>query len=403
MAHLELEPLRHMGLLTAGPVPLAGDGPMRRVAHGDLVVETRPLALGGSLVAAWRSLALRSVQPNPFLSPDAALLAAQHLPEASGHVLKLVYNVAAQPERLIGLWICRPRRRGLGPGLVRGLSHPFMSDGAPLLDRQLAVEAASALLQDLANDDPGAAGVVFPLIALDDPAALALKQAARLAGRPVALIEAHQRAALMRGDAPAGGTTGREIARLKRRLAERGPVAHLVARDAAAVRDAFERFLALEASGWKAARGTAILCETRQASFWRTFARVLARQGQMEVHELQLADVTIASQVVLRDRDRAFAMKTTYDEALARLAPGVTLSDLVGRAVLADKGLALIDSCAVPGHAMIERVWLGRLAVGDLAIGLGGDFETALRRDEARRHVRAAVKRIWRRLRGYTR
>lgn len=403
MAHLELEPLRHMGLLTAGPRALAADGPTRRVAHGDLVVETRPLALGGALTSAWRDLARRSVQPNPFLSPEASLLAAQHLPEAAGHVLKLVYNFTSHPERLIGLWICRPRRRGLGPTLVRGLAHPFMPDGAPLLDAQLAVEAASALLQDLATDDGSASGVIFPLIALDDPAALALRRAAALAGHPVALIEPHLRAALTPADAPASGAAGREIARLRRRLAEIAPLAHVVARDGVAVRDALERFLALEASGWKAQRGTAILCETRQASFWRTLARMLARSRQIEIHELRLGDATVASLVVLREGDRAFAVKTAYDETLSRLGPGVVLIDLAGRAALADDGLALIDSCAIPGHAMMERVWPGRLPVADLAIGFGTGFETAVSREEARRRARAAVKRIWRRLRGHAR
>jgi hypothetical protein len=63
----------------------------------------------------------------------------------------------------------------------------------------------------------------------------------------------------------------------------------------------------------------------------------------------------------------------------------------------------VIDSCAIPGHAMMERVWPGRLAVGDLAIGFGADFAKAVAREEARRRARAAVKRIWRRLRGQTR
>jgi hypothetical protein len=88
----------------------------------------------------------------------------------------------------------------------------------------------------------------------------------------------------------------------------------------------------------------------------------------VEVHELALDDAPIASAIVLRSGARAFYWKTAYDERFAEFSPGVQLTLALSRALAAAPGLALIDSCALENHPMIDRIWPGRLALVDVAV-----------------------------------
>ena len=57
-----------------------------------------------------------------------------------------------------------------------------------------------------------------------------------------------------------------------------------------------------------------------------------------------------------------------------------------------DGRMLLTDSCAVPHHPMIDRLWRDRLAMQDVAIALAPDRDRAFR-------FAVAGERLWRRLR----
>ncbi|MBS0529363.1 MAG: GNAT family N-acetyltransferase, partial [Proteobacteria bacterium] len=54
----------------------------------------------------------------------------------------------------------------------------------------------------------------------------------------------------------------------------------------------------------------------------------------------------------------------------AKFSPGVQLTLDLTRHLCADPAIALVDSTASPGHPMIEPIWRGRLAIGDVLIPL---------------------------------
>jgi CelD/BcsL family acetyltransferase involved in cellulose biosynthesis len=84
--------------------------------------------------------------------------------------------------------------------------------------------------------------------------------------------------------------------------------------------------LALEESGWKGARRTALLSDGSRAAFARTMTRRLARESKCRIDALMLDDRPIAMAIVLRSRDRAFFWKIAYDEAYAAQSPGAQLA-----------------------------------------------------------------------------
>ena len=118
----------------------------------------------------------------------------------------------------------------------------------------------------------------------------------------------------------------KELRRQRNRLAEHGAVRFEVARTPAEVAPALETFLALEASGWKAKRGTALSQDAGDAAFVRRATPALAENGQCEIVTLRAGDTPVASAIVLRHQDRAFYFKLGVDERFAKFSPGVQLT-----------------------------------------------------------------------------
>src|SRR5207237_2342580 len=141
-----------------------------------------------------------------------------------------------------------------------------------------------------------------------------------------------------------------------------------VARTPTEVTAALELFLALEASGWKGRRGTALSQDAGDAAFIRRAAVALAERGQCEIVTLRAGTTAIAAGIVPRHRDRAFYFKIGVDEAFAKLSPGVQLTLDLTRHLCADPSIRSADSTASSGHPMIDPIWRGRLTIGDVLI-----------------------------------
>jgi hypothetical protein len=124
----------------------------------------------------------------------------------------------------------------------------------------------------------------------------------------------------------------------------------------------------------------------------------LAHEGKAEIMRLMLAGRAIAALIVLRSGDTAWCWKIAYDEQHARASPGVQLMLQATKALLAETGLAYVDSCAAPDHPMIDHIWRERLPLADLLVQPGpyGGAAFALTRalEGARTGAIAAAKRV---------
>jgi Acetyltransferase (GNAT) domain len=79
---------------------------------------------------------------------------------------------------------------------------------------------------------------------------------------------------------------------------------------------------------------------------------------------------TVAAGIVLRHQDRAFFFKIGVDERFAKFSPGVQLTVELTRHLCSDPTIASADSMAAPDHPMINPIWRGRFAIGDVLIPL---------------------------------
>ncbi len=358
---------------------------------------------------AWLDLMARALEPQVFFDPDFVLPAARHLSRRGRPGFVLVWSDAARRE-LIGVCpLVDP------PDPIRALASVWRHDLAtlaiPLLDATRAEAALRALLAWAERGLPRSRGLVVSSLPADGPTARTLRAAAG-PQRAIAVLDRWDRAVLRRVDDGAG-TPGlsakgaKEARRQRRRLAELGRVAAVSAHGGEGLRQAVEGFLALEASGWKGVAGTALLDRAETTAFARTATAGLGARALCRVETLTLDGDPIAAAVVLRAGDRDFLWKIAYREDLARYSPGVQLVLEITAAQLRDDRVSLTDSCAVPGHPMIDRLWRDRLTLVDWAVatrpGRPIGFTCAVAAERLARRMRGVAKRAviaWRLRRG---
>jgi CelD/BcsL family acetyltransferase involved in cellulose biosynthesis len=322
----------------------------------------------------WRALAQRAVEPNGYYLPGWELAVnatargrtdASALPAFNGSSTRLI---GLMP--MIPLW--RACRIPL-PALVS--AHPYGTLCSPLIDGNAPIEAAVRLLQQARG--AGAHALVLNDIALDGAAMNSLKQALDRDGLKPRILSSYIRASL---DATQDGDTLlhealgakklKELRRQRHRLGEHGPVAFEVARRPDEIRPALETFLQLEASGWKGKRGTALIQHAGDAAFVRRAVPALAETAQCEIVTLRAGSTPLAAGIVLRHQDRAFFFKLGIDERFGKYSPGVQLTLELTRHLCADPAVASADSTASADHPMINPIWRGRFAIGDVLIPL---------------------------------
>ncbi len=354
---------------------------------------------------AWADLVSRSLEPNVFLEPSFALTAAQHFAPAQRPIFIMVWALQASGGRDL-LAVC-PLIRSHHP-LRRKVAvwfHDLSTLGAPLLDRQYAAVAVQAVLAWIARRLPGCGALLLHAIPAEGPTAQVLGAVAHSTGRRIHLLDRRQRAALRTGQGRERSGLGavsrkraKELGRQHRRLAEHGDVQYRSARGGQDLRDAVEHFLLLEAKGWKGAQGTALLMDASRATFARTMTRLLAREGKCRVDSLTLNGVPVASGILLSSGGQDFFWKMAYAEEFASLSPGVQFVLGLTEAQRLNPGVDVTDSCAVPDHPMIDRLWLDRLAVVDTLVavmpGASARFGGIVAGELRRRRTKAWVKRM---------
>ncbi|MBB3952121.1 GNAT family N-acetyltransferase [Aureimonas jatrophae] len=328
------------------------------------------------LVDELQFLMTRAVEPNVFFEPRFLVPAMPRLDERKVRLL-VARDESGDRSRLrffMPFTVERPSR-SVG-SILRAWSHPFGPVGTLPLDGDDPLRTARDLLTSLREPSDLPSTLVLPDMRLGGPLVAILCEAVAAEGLSIAVCDRRTRAALRPGT-PLPARHRRERDRLLRRLGRHGPVRFEEARKPDDVREGLEEFLALEASGWKGRRRTALAQDRYRAAFAREAVNGLAERGQARVFTLWAGEDAAASLVVLESGGEAAAWKTAYDERFAASAPGAIVLSLAADRLLADPTIQLADSCAVPDHPVANRLWRSRTEVGTLVIGLRPGQERA--------------------------
>lgn len=361
---------------------------------------------------AWKALAGRAAEPNVFYDPDFALPAIEGLVAGAAIRALLVWcDDGPSGRRLTGVFpFIAKRRWGVPLSVGEAFIHPYAMSSAPLVDRQAVPETVAAFLDWLEGDTSPAAWL-FRFLPEDGSLHAAFVDAAGLRKAALSRHGAYHRAVFDGGsvderylDVALGSKRRKEYRRLRRRLADHGEVTVTRAEAPDTVAAGIDAFLALEAAGWKGARGTAAALSPEIARMFKAIAAGLAASGQIRVDALTVDGKPVAVAVSCGEGTDWWFWKIAYDEDFATYSPGVQLVAEITQAAIAARDDETYDSCALPGIPMIERLWRQRRPYADVLIapatlgglrGMAGRLETWRRRMErlAKRALAAIGKR----------
>lgn len=327
-------------------------------------------------------LAGHAAEANAFYAPDMLDAALDHLARD-----KAVRTIEAfDGGTLIGLMpvIVHPRHGRLPIANVGNWMHQHCFFGAPIIRAGHEQAAWTGFLAQL-DAAPWAPGFLH-LEGLDAAGAnaAALEAICVTQGRAIREIGRHDRA-LLRSDLSADAywethvraKKRKELRRLQKRLAEMGALESRTLIDPADLPRWCGEFLALEAAGWKGAEGTALSCSPEEAAFFRAATAAAFAAGRLHFLRIDLDRRAIAMLVNFRHGAGAFSFKIAFDEALGRFSPGVLIEIDNLHAVQGSDSIAWMDSCAAPGHPMIDSLWAERRSIVQYRVALKGAGRSA--------------------------
>jgi len=106
--------------------------------------------------------------------------------------------------------------------------------------------------------------------------------------------------------------------------------------------DAFERFLALEASGWKGEAGSALRTDARACAFHRALFEMIAAAGDFAMKFLWVGENLVGAACAIEHRGYHVVLKGARDDSYRKLSPG----HLLVHALLldcAERGMSVFD------------------------------------------------------------
>jgi CelD/BcsL family acetyltransferase involved in cellulose biosynthesis len=338
--------------------------------------------------AEWEDLARAAADPNVFLEPWFVLAALSAFQPASPLSFVLLYEQTGPGRRLVGFFPLVVTRgyKGLPARCATLWQHPYAMYGAPLLRAGVEEDCLAAFLDWAGTGPLGCSLVHLPLFPGSGPVQHALAAHCQRTGRLMFVDECYPRALFLpRAEEyrqRASSTRSlKEQRRRERRLAETGRLEYRQLTDAGDVSHWTEAFLELESGGWKGAQGTAFASREPDRAFFRAILHEAFTHGQLHMLGLFLDGRAIALKCNLRAGDGAFAFKIAYDETLSKYSPGVQL-ELHNMDVLhAQSEIRWMDSCAIFGHPMIDKLWIDRRVVQHVALSTGrapGDLVVSL-------------------------
>lgn len=379
----------------------AASRPERRLA-------VYPASAGFELVDELDFLSARAVEPNVFFNPRFLTPAMPRLEDRDVRLAVIRDGDEYRSRlRLLAPFTVERPAAPVGVPIIRIWSHPFGPLGAPLVDRDDPVGVIEDFISMLSRPHLKLPQVlVLPDLRLNGAVVPLLETVAEARGLSLLIVDRTERPLLQSElDAETYLKASlrphhfREFRRLKRRLAELGSLEHCVARGPEEIADAIESFLTLEVSGWKGRERTAMAIDRYRAAFAREAVHRLAERDQCRIHSLTLDGRTIASLIVLVESGRAYTWKTAYDENYAAFSPGTLLMIEVTAQHLDDPNITTTDSCAVPDHPVMSRLWSERLPMGTVVVGMTPGADRLARQAASQLHLYRETRNVARILR----
>jgi CelD/BcsL family acetyltransferase involved in cellulose biosynthesis len=355
----------------------------------DFKVENHSAAQTAALVSTWNALSQSSLEPAGFNAPQLMIPILEHLDGA-----KLV-TVSHGPDLVMAMPLKSKRT------LVTNWVTPLTASGTPHVADGLAEATIQAFLQ--AQTKP----VLFTAIPSDGKFATTLqKQSANYA-----VLETWQRAGLK----TEGGFENwqqsnfdhkrrKEFKRQRNRLSEQGALVTEALQAGQDAKPFIDDLLALEASGWKGQKGTAINANAKLATALYEAATALHTAGKLRFWSMKLDGKAIATLFAIVEGPHAWLGKIAYDETYAKFSPGALIILDCTESFFAEPSITQIDSSAIPDHPLIDRIWRDRLPMTSVFVASDNisalHFKSVVCAEKTRLRMRSFIRDLYYKLKG---
>ena len=134
------------------------------------------------------------------------------------------------------------------------------------------------------------------------------------------------------------------LARRRRRLAEKGFTAELVARRSRGeVSDAIAEYGRLESLGWKGKDGTAVNANNAQGRFYLDVFQHFCERGEAVIYQFVTNGKVVASDLCLLRGEMMVVLKTAYDEEMNEYSPALLMREDIMKQVFAENSIRIVE------------------------------------------------------------
>lgn len=331
------------------------------------------------VVPAWDKLSLHAIEPNVFYESWAFLPALERLLPPENNVAVLLVWLDKSHSVLTGFFpLAQEYTFHKCPASHwRNWLHLHCPLGTPLLHKKYAQDTLAALFNWL-HDSSHATVFSLNKIPQDGDFIKQLRVYAHTQGHLLDEHDTWERALIHATCSGEEYVTKyqrkkrlKEYSRLRRRLEERGDLEFhtLLPGNYSQLTQWINEFLQLEQRGWKGRAATAMSSNHSEHLFARSLLMNAAERGQLMMLKMTLNGEVIAIKLnLLNIAEGAYALKIAYHEDYANYSPGVLLELENIYTLLDETGVAWMDSCALPNHPMIDRLWGERRSMVNLHV-----------------------------------
>ena len=330
-------------------------------------------------VDEWQELASQSVEPNVFYEPWMLIPAVRAFGQDADLMFVFIYSKAARgrPAILAGFFPIERSRgfRGLPIPLLSLWRHLHCFLTTPLIRQGMAADVIRTFLEWLHHNQRGCPLMELSRTSGDGP--FAQDFTTELWPEDY-YVRSHTRALIHARDcaetylkSAISGSRRRELRRMRKRLGERGDVRSQLVERPTQNPSVIDKFLQLEASGWKGREGVAMQCDHARRAFFEEIAVAGMERGQLHFSCLLLDDQPIAMSCDLVSSPGCFAFKIGFDEEYASYAPGIMLALDQIQLIHSRPDISWMDSCTSPGSAWVGRLWSDKKTVTTMLIPTG--------------------------------
>jgi len=353
---------------TCSDAHISGDAPP---TGSTSVIELDARNLRPQFVQEWAELEHRALEPNIYLSPFFVLPALSELTPDAKPILFAVYLQETKTRKLIGValfTLSSPRRYFPLPHLVAYQSeHSYLS--GILIDSISSKQATHALLTHLAKPATKWKAVRFGDCRMSGEQGQLIQEISAARGTHWHELYAYERAILrphtvdgVAYEACIQRVGGKDMNRRIRRLSDLGQVTSRVLKGAEVTDEVITQFLKLEDREWTRQSKTSLLAAGHER-FMREVCNNLRQNSRIFVYELLLNKQVIASAMNFRSGEAGFAFKIGWDQAYAKMSPGIINEIWFMRDSPTQCSDCLyIDSGASEG-SFIDKVWPDRVKI----------------------------------------